>query len=271
MLTPGDLLRQKVKPRWLPMEGNFGRQFQPSSRSCTSVPVLHTTLIFSFCMARLRKHSQPWKKCTDEVLLDQFDIFECLKGFVIAGWPKNCPKLSKDGKLTVRKKDVDLVLSSSNISTPFYQVSRQFGNLFLWKYITWNSVWLCRNIFKILKLIFIFWRYVLYVFPIRKIFRKSKRSHGRLRLTYKPAKGTETDVQSCPPWAAILASLFIGQLAFQIWKSSPLPANWPTCRPPCWLQNTVCRYSSSLFRVQWWDQGVRLHGEFQLKVAVKPS
>ena len=44
-------------------------------------------------------------------------------------WPKNCPKLSKDGKLTV-KKDVHLVLSSSNFSGPFYQVSREFGNLF---------------------------------------------------------------------------------------------------------------------------------------------
>ena len=27
--------------------------------------------------------------------------------------------------------------------------------------------------------------------------------------------------------------------------------NWPTCQPPWWLQNTVCRYRSSLFRVQW--------------------
>ena len=44
-------------------------------------------------------------------------------------WPKNCPKLSKDGKLTV-KKDVHLVLSTSNFSGPFYQVSRGFDNLF---------------------------------------------------------------------------------------------------------------------------------------------
>ena len=29
------------------------------------------------------------------------------------------------------------------------------------------------------------------------------------------------------------------------------PANWPTCQPPWWLQNTVRRYRSSLFRVQW--------------------
>ena len=118
-------------------EGNFGRQFQSSSRPCTSVPVLCTTLIFSFCLVRLRKHSQPWKKCTDEILLDQFYIFECLKGFVIAVWPKNCPKLSEDGKLTV-KKDVHLVLSPSNFLGPFYQVYREFSNLFSWKYITCN-------------------------------------------------------------------------------------------------------------------------------------
>ena len=64
-----------------------------------------------------------------EVLLDQFYIFECLKGFVIAVWPKNCSKFSKDGKLT-EKRDVHLVLSSSNFSRPFYQVSREFSNLF---------------------------------------------------------------------------------------------------------------------------------------------
>ena len=112
------------------MEGNFGRQFQSSSRSCTSVPVLCTTLIFSFCLVRLRKHSQPWKKSTDKVLRDQFYTFECLKGFVIAVWPKNCPKFSKDGILT-GKKDVHLVVSSNNFSRPFYQVSREFSNLFL--------------------------------------------------------------------------------------------------------------------------------------------
>ena len=33
------------------------------------------------------------------------------------------------------------------------------------------------------------------------------------------------------------------------------PANWPTYQPPWWLQNTVCRYRSSLFtcRVQCLD------------------
>ena len=104
MLTPSHLLGQKVKPRWPPMEGNFRRQIQSSSLSCTSVPVLYATLIFSFCLVRLRKHSQSWKKCTDELLLDQFYIFECLKGFIITVSLKSCPKLSKDGKLTVTKR-----------------------------------------------------------------------------------------------------------------------------------------------------------------------
>ena len=35
-----------------------------------------------------------------------------------------------------------------------------------------------------------------------------------------------TDVQTRPPWAAILASLFIDQLAFQIQKSSSLVSLW---------------------------------------------
>ena len=62
MLTPSHLLGQKVKPRRPPMEENFERQFQSSSRSCTLVPVLCTTFTFSFCLVRLWKHSQPWKK-----------------------------------------------------------------------------------------------------------------------------------------------------------------------------------------------------------------
>ena len=82
-LTPNHLDGQKVKPRWPPIEGNFGRQFQSSSRSCTSVPVLCTTLIFSFCLVRLRKHSQPWKRCSDEILQHQFYIIECLKGLLL--------------------------------------------------------------------------------------------------------------------------------------------------------------------------------------------
>ena len=40
-------------------------------------------------------------------------------------WSKNCPKLSEDGKLTVKKD----VVSSSNFLAPFYQVSRQFSIL----------------------------------------------------------------------------------------------------------------------------------------------
>ena len=153
MLTPSHLLGQKVKSRWLPLEGNFVRQFQSLSRFCMSVTVLYTTLIFSFCLVRLREHSRPWKKCTDEILLDQFYIFECLKGFIIAVWPKNCLKLTKDGKLTVNK-DVHLIVSSSNFLRPFYQVSRQLGNLFSSENITCNSLF--QNIFEILKLISIF-------------------------------------------------------------------------------------------------------------------
>ena len=85
------------------MQGNFGRRLQSSSRSCTSIPVLCTTLIFSLCLVQLRKHFQPRKKCSDEILLDQFYIIEYLKGSVIAVWPKKCTKLSEDGKLTVKK------------------------------------------------------------------------------------------------------------------------------------------------------------------------
>ena len=60
------------------------------------------------------------------------------------------------------------------------------------------------------------------VYFLRKLVRKCKKSRGRLKLTYKFAQGTETDVENWPQWTAILASLFIGQLAFQIWKFSLL-------------------------------------------------
>ena len=103
IVTPSHLHGQKVKPRWPPIEGNFVCQFQSSSRSCTSVPVLHTTLTFSFCLVCLGKHSRPWRKCSDEIKLDQFDMIEYLKGFITAVWPKKRAKLSEDGKLTVKK------------------------------------------------------------------------------------------------------------------------------------------------------------------------
>ena len=168
------------------MEGNFGHQFQSSLQSYTSAPVLYTTLIFSFSFVQLQKHSQPRKKCIDETLLDQFYTLECLKGFIFAVWPKNYPNLSKDGKLTLQKKGCTLS-SFLNFLRPFRQVSRLFDNLFSWKCITSNSVWLCRNIFKILKLISIFWRHVLCVFSNWEILRKCKKSRRRLKLTYKPA------------------------------------------------------------------------------------
>ena len=99
MLTPSHLLGQKVKAGRLPMEENFVRQFQSSSQLCTSGPVLSTTLIFNFCLVRLRKHSWPWKKCSDEILLDQFYIFDNLIGYIIAV----CAKLSEDCKLMVKR------------------------------------------------------------------------------------------------------------------------------------------------------------------------
>ena len=63
MLAPSDLLGQ---------DGRLWREIlyvsiEFSSRSCTSVPVIYTTIIFSFCLIRLRKHSQLWRKCTDEI------------------------------------------------------------------------------------------------------------------------------------------------------------------------------------------------------------
>ena len=78
-------------------------------------------------------------------------------------YPKNCPKLSKDGKLTV-KKDVHLIVSSSSFSRPLYPFSCQLGNLFLSKYITCNSVWHSRNIFEIPKFISTFLRRVVCIF-----------------------------------------------------------------------------------------------------------
>ena len=69
---------------------------------CTSFPVPCSTLIFSFCLVQLPKHSQPWKKCSDEILLDQYYINEYLKVFIIAVWPKMFAKLSEGGKLTVK-------------------------------------------------------------------------------------------------------------------------------------------------------------------------
>ena len=103
MLTPSHLAGQKVKPRWPPMEGNFVRQFQSTSRSCTSIPILCTTLVFNFCLVRLQKHSQWWKMCSYEILVGQFYIVEHLKGFFVAVWPKKCAELSKGGKLTVTR------------------------------------------------------------------------------------------------------------------------------------------------------------------------
>ena len=126
MLIPSHLRGQKVKPRWPPMEGNFVRRFQSSSRSCTSVPILYTTVIFSFSLVRLRKHSQQWKKCSDEILLDQFYINEHLKVFITAERPKKCVKLSKGDKLTIKSGRV----FSSFLKT-FFQIVLS-GFLLVW-------------------------------------------------------------------------------------------------------------------------------------------
>ena len=105
---------------------------------CTSVSVLFAVLYVSFSplhefnfqsFVRLRKHSQPWKKRTYEILLDQFYIFECLKEFVIAVWPKNCPKLSKNGKLTVKNGRV-----LSNFPKLFFGTVLS-GFSWVWKFI----------------------------------------------------------------------------------------------------------------------------------------
>ena len=47
-----------------------------------------------------------------------------------------------------------------------------------------------------------------------------------------------------------LGLVFRNRLCVLSRKGPRWPANWATCQPPCWLQDTVCRYLSSLFRVQ---------------------
>ena len=94
MLTPSHLLGQKVRPRWPPMEGNFVSQFQSSSRFCTSVSVLYTTSVISFCLVRLQNIPNYGKSVQDKILLDQFYIIEYSKEFKDAVWRKKCVKLS---------------------------------------------------------------------------------------------------------------------------------------------------------------------------------
>ena len=81
------------------------------------------------CLVRLRKHSQPWKKVHRRNITGPVLHIRMIKRIHYWRGPKTSPKLSKDGKLTV-KKDEHLVVSSSNFSRPFYHVSYQFGNLF---------------------------------------------------------------------------------------------------------------------------------------------
>ena len=99
---------------WNANSQSFGRTKSEAKMSahggkfCTSVSVpfavlyvsfsplqVYTTLILSFYLLRLRKRCQPWKMCSDEILLDQFYIIKYLKGFIIAVWPKkNCLKMA---------------------------------------------------------------------------------------------------------------------------------------------------------------------------------
>ena len=104
MLTPSHLAGQKVKSRWPPVEGNFVRQFQSSSRSCTSVPVLYTTSVISFCLVRLQNISYLGKSVQNKILLDQFYTVKYSKEFKNALLPKKCAKLSIHGKLTVKRE-----------------------------------------------------------------------------------------------------------------------------------------------------------------------
>ena len=94
----------KTEAKMAARRGNFVRQFQFSLLSCTSVPVLCMTSVISICWVRLQRHSQSWKSVQDEILLDQFYIIDCLKGFKNAVWSKKCAKLSKHGKLSVKRE-----------------------------------------------------------------------------------------------------------------------------------------------------------------------
>ena len=85
------------------MEGKFVRQFQSSSRSCTSVPVLYTTSVISFCLVWYQNIPNRGKNVQDKILLDEFYIIEYSKGCKNALWPKMCFKLSKHGKLRGKK------------------------------------------------------------------------------------------------------------------------------------------------------------------------
>ena len=69
-------------------------------RQLQSVTRLYSSVLIWFSFENIHNHG---KKCTDGTLLDQFYTLEFLKGFI---WPKNYCKLSKDDKLTVKKKDV---------------------------------------------------------------------------------------------------------------------------------------------------------------------
>ena len=92
------LAGEKVKLRWPLLKGDTVGHCQFPTWSCTSVPVLYTAFYSSFSLVRLRKHSQFRKKCSEEIIMDEFCPIEHLKGFTSALWPNKFAKLSKDDK-----------------------------------------------------------------------------------------------------------------------------------------------------------------------------
>ena len=103
MLTPSHLLGQKVKSRWPVVEGNFARQFQSffAVLYVSSTPLHDFNLQFQVGSAS--KTFKTMEKVHKQIITGPVYIFECLKRFDIAVWPKNCPKLFKNGKMTVKK------------------------------------------------------------------------------------------------------------------------------------------------------------------------
>ena len=127
----------------------------------------------------------------------------------------------------------------------------------MWKYITCNSVWLCWNIFEILKLISTFWRHVLCVFSIRKIFRKCKNSRGRLKLIYKPALGNEVHVEvtSILTSSHRISKFLLDKLIFDRWYYGCLSSN--DARKPGWRESCTTVIVFSRLKVRMVGRNVK--------------
>lgn len=146
-------------------------------------------------------------------------------------------------------------------STPFYQVSRLFGNLFSWKiYITRNLVWLCRSIFEILKLIPVLWRNIFVYIFIENSSKKCKKSHRRQKLTYKLRTGLKLTFKialHCSSRVTISASHFIGQLASRYgnrvhWRKPNINPPNPEPKRSAGLSESAKLNSSTNFNVKFW-------------------